>query len=130
MTNLSIELFDLIDKEKRKYGYTLSDTIGDLRRNIAEEERYDSQEKVKIFLACIQLPDELYIKDIIDLKEHGFFIEFATYPIVTAEEEIYVWAGKYNCTKLHKGSQETIRVRRNGNFGVARTRFAFQNMCF
>ena len=127
MANPSIKLFDMTDKKERVYDYMSNATIGDLRRSIAQKERYDSPEKVKIFLACIQLTEDMYIKDIIDLEEHGFFIEFENYTSATANAEIYVWAGKDNCTKLYPGVPETIEVRRNGNFGVARTRFVFQN---
>ena len=77
----------------------------------------------------LPLPDDLYIKDILCLEEQGFFlfVEFPKYPIVTADDEIYVWAGKYDCRRLYAGVQETIKVRHNGHFGVARNRFVFQN---
>ena len=127
MTNNIIQLIDIHNGKARDYDYTSSETIGDLKRNIAQKEGYDSQDKLKIILAFIPLPRDLYIKDIIDLEEHGFFIEFENYTSATATAEIYVWAGKDNCTKLYPGVPETIEVRRNGNFGVARTRFVFQN---
>ena len=127
MANPSIKLFDMTDKKERVYDYLSNATIGDLRRSIAQKERYDSPEKVKIFLACIQLTDDMYIKDIIDLEEHGLFIEFPTYARVTSNEDIYVWAGKSNCKKLYAGVEESFKVRWNGNFGVARNKYVFRN---
>jgi len=120
MANKTIKVIDFNDKEEKTYRYSDHDTFGDLKRNIAAEERYQGTENVEMFLACIPLPDDLHIKDVIDMEENGFFIEFPNYPSVTAREDTYVWAGKYNCTKLYAGHQETIRVRRNGHFGVAR----------
>ena len=128
MTNNIIQLIDIHNGKARDYDYTSSETIGDLQRNIAQKEGYDSQDKLKIILAFIPLPRDLYIKDIIDLEEHGFFIEFPDYPIVTSNRDIYVWAGKYNCKKLYGGVQESIHVKMNGHFGVARNRFAIRNI--
>ena len=125
-SNDTIKLIDLTDKEERAYNYTLNETIGDLKRTIAQEENYDKE--VKIFLAFIPLPNDLYIKDLIDLEEHGFFVEFESYADVKADKDILVWAGKYDCQKLHAGVQEPIKVHRKsmsrtGNLGVARERF-------
>ena len=128
MANNTIKVIDFNDKEEKTYPYCDLDTFGDLKRNIAQEERYQGTEKVQMFLACIPLPDDLYIKDVIDMEENGFFIEFPNYASVTATEDTYVWAGKHNCKKLFAGHQETIRVARNGNFGVARRRFVSQNI--
>ena len=126
MANNTIKLTDLIDREERAYSYALSETIGELKRTISQEENYDKE--VKIFLAFIPLPDDLYIKDLIDLEEHGFFVEFESYADVKADKDILVWAGKYDCQKLHAGVQEPIKVHRKtmsrtGNLGVARERF-------
>ena len=128
MAKNTIKVIDFNDKEEKTYRYSDLDTFGDLKRNIAEEERYTGTEKVEIFLACIPLPNDLYIKDVIDMEENGFFIEFPNYASVTATEDTYVWAGKHNCKKLFAGHQETIRVRHNGHFGVARIRFVSQNI--
>ena len=128
MANNTIKVIDFNDKEEKTYPYCDLDTFGDLKRNIAEEERYTGTEKVDMFLACIPLPDDLYIKDLIDLEEHGFFVEFESYADVKADKDILVWAGKYDCQKLHAGVQEPIKVHRKtmsrtGNLGVARERF-------
>jgi len=128
MANKTIKVIDFNDKEEKTYRYSDDDTFGDLKRNIAVEERYQGTEKVQMFLACIPLPDDLYVKHFIDFEENGFFIKFPNYPSVTATEDTYVWAGKYNCTELRAGYQETIRVRRNGNFAVARIWFVSQNI--
>ena len=128
MTNHSIELIDFHDRDKkREYVYTSSDTIGDLKRNIAQKEGYGGQETLNIILGFISLPDDLCIKDIIDLEEHGLFIEFPTYARVTSNEDIYVWAGKSNCKKLYAGVEESFEVRWNGNFGVARNKYVFRS---
>ena len=67
MANNTIKLTDLIDREERAYSYALSETIGELKRTISQEENYDKE--VKIFLAFIPLPDDFYIKDIIDVED-------------------------------------------------------------
>ena len=125
MTIQKITLIDIHCRKARDYDYRSSETIGDLKLNIAKKEGYGNQDKLKIILAFIPLPDDFYIKDIIDLEEHGFFVEFADYPIVTSNRDIYVWAGKNNCKKLYGGVQESFQVRLNGNFGVARNMLVF-----
>ena len=74
MTNLSIKLFDLLAKKERVYGYGSNETIGDLRRNIAQLERYDSPEKVKIILAF--LPRYLYGLDFGQGHAQTYFFDF------------------------------------------------------
>ena len=126
MAKNTITLFDLVDQRRKAYNYELNDTFGDLKRTVAQVERYDKE--VKILLAFIPLPDDLYIKDLIDLEDQGFFVEFESYADVKADKDILVWAGKYDCQKLHAGVQEPIKVHRKtmsrtGNLGVARERF-------
>ena len=75
-----------------------TDTIVELRKNIALKERYDGPEKVKILLIGLVLPDQLLVKDFMDTK---LGVEFAKYPITcTSDEDIYVWAGVKKCIKL------------------------------
>ena len=78
-------------------------------------------------LAFIPLPDDLYIKDLIDLEDQGFFVEFERYPMVKANKDIYIWAGKYNCKHLYADTELPVKVRHNGHLGVAMKKFVLQN---
>ena len=108
MSKTEIELFDIATRRARKYAFTDSDTIGELRKNIAKEELYDGPKKVKVLLTGFPLPDQLLVKDFMD-TELG--VEFATYSVTcTSDDDIYVWAGVKKCIKLEAGTPETFKL--------------------
>ena len=131
MANL-IEISDLDDSSKKgSYEYIDTDTIKDLKRTIASKEGYDSGEKVNILLANFPLPSETLVKDVRDWQKENdlnvLHVEFPRYGSVTVKSDktIYVWSGKNNCFRLMAEEPEPIKIRRNGNFGVTRSKYVF-----
>lgn len=117
MSKDEIELYDIGDRRPRTYEFIETDTIVELRKNIALKERYDGPEKVKILLIGLVLPDQLLVKDFMDTK---LGVEFAKYPITcTSDEDIYVWAGVKKCIKLEAGTQETFKLLGDANCHLA-----------
>ena len=122
MANNQIKLIDQLSGEIKAFEFDQSDTIGDLKRKIAQKENYQrNADEIKIRLSFIHLKNEFMVKDFVDLEDHGLFVEFPSYPVkVTANKDIKVWLGKRDCKQLKAGSQETFQFSRKGKFAVTR----------
>ena len=117
-------LIDFTTREKLAYAYDPNDTILDLKRRVAKEEKFDDKDvaKVQLFWACIPLKDTELARNYAQ-KEEGIFVHFEDYPIACkATGDTFIWLGKKKIVKLYAGAEENIKIPRNGHFAVMRSK--------
>ena len=120
----TISLIDFLKSKEKVYAYDPEDTILDLKRKVAKEEKYDDEEgaKVQLFWACIPLEDTELARNYAH-KEEGIFVHFEDYPIACkATGDTFIWLGKKKIVKLYAGAEENIEIPRNGHFAVMRSK--------
>ena len=123
-TSPTLSLIDFLTGMEKVYAYELEDTILDLKRKIALKEKYDDEEgtKVQLFWACIPLKDNELVRNYAK-KEEGIFVHFESYAVsCKATGDIFLWLGKKKCIKLYADAEENIKLPRNGNFAVMRSK--------
>ena len=120
----TISLIDFLTDKEKVYAYDPEDTILDLKRKIAQKEKYDDQEgaKIQIFWACIPLKNNELVRNYVE-KEEGIFVHFESYAIACkATGDTFIWLGKKKCVRLFAGAIENIKLPRNGHFAVMRSK--------
>ena len=123
-TTATLLLIDYQTGREKAYAYDPEDTILDLKRKVAKEEKYDDEEgaKVQLFWACFPLKDTELARNYVD-KEEGIFVQFENYSIACkATGDTFIWLGKKKCVKLYAGAEENIEIPRNGHFAVMRSK--------
>ena len=121
--NHQVELIDLLARTIKVYQYTQNETIGELKQKILKSEKYENGTDVKIRLNFIPLKDEFMVKDFVDFKDHGLFVEFPSYPIrCMADNNVLVWIGRKSCQSLLPGVPEVFQFPKKGRFAVTRNK--------